>query len=68
MRASLGNLTQFDGFVQHTNRVDLIPHQIAIVNEVASRIAPRVLLADEVELGDDRSLFDFASSPTNRTS
>ncbi|MGJ8697048.1 MAG: helicase-related protein [Verrucomicrobiaceae bacterium] len=32
-------------------RVDLIPHQIAIVKEVASRIAPRVLLADEVGLG-----------------
>ncbi len=32
-------------------RVDLIPHQIAIVQEVASRIAPRVLLADEVGLG-----------------
>ncbi|MCH1508305.1 MAG: RNA polymerase-binding ATPase, partial [Akkermansiaceae bacterium] len=32
-------------------RMDLIPHQIAIVNEVASRIAPRVLLADEVGLG-----------------
>lgn len=32
-------------------RVDLIPHQIAIVKEVSSRPAPRVLLADEVGLG-----------------
>lgn len=32
-------------------RVDLIPHQIAIAREVASRLAPRVLLADEVGLG-----------------
>lgn len=32
-------------------RIDLIPHQIAIVKEVSSRLAPRVLLADEVGLG-----------------
>ena len=32
-------------------RVDLIPHQLYIANEVASRLAPRVLLADEVGLG-----------------
>lgn len=32
-------------------RVDLIPHQIAIVKEVSERPAPRVLLADEVGLG-----------------
>ena len=32
-------------------RVDLIPHQIAIACEVSSRLAPRVLLADEVGLG-----------------
>lgn len=32
-------------------RVDLIPHQIAIAKEVSSRLAPRVLLADEVGLG-----------------
>ncbi len=32
-------------------RVDLIPHQIAIACEVASRPLPRVLLADEVGLG-----------------
>ena len=32
-------------------RVSLIPHQFYIANEVASRHAPRVLLADEVGLG-----------------
>lgn len=32
-------------------RVDLIPHQLGIADEVASRLAPRVLLADEVGLG-----------------
>jgi len=32
-------------------RIDLIPHQISIVREVCSRLAPRVLLADEVGLG-----------------
>ena len=32
-------------------RVELIPHQIYIANEVGSRYAPRVLLADEVGLG-----------------
>lgn len=32
-------------------RIDLIPHQLFIANEVASRFAPRVLLADEVGLG-----------------
>lgn len=32
-------------------RIDLIPHQLGIVSEVASRLAPRVLLADEVGLG-----------------
>jgi len=32
-------------------RVDLIPHQLYIANEVASRLQPRVLLADEVGLG-----------------
>jgi len=32
-------------------RIDLIPHQISIASEVASRLAPRVLLADEVGLG-----------------
>ncbi len=32
-------------------RVDLIPHQLYISSEVASRLNPRVLLADEVGLG-----------------
>jgi ATP-dependent helicase HepA len=32
-------------------RVDLIPHQLYIANEVANRHLPRVLLADEVGLG-----------------
>ena len=32
-------------------RVDLVPHQLYIAHEVASRQAPRVLLADEVGLG-----------------
>lgn len=32
-------------------RVSLIPHQLYIANEVGSRFAPRVLLADEVGLG-----------------
>ncbi len=32
-------------------RTDLIPHQLSIVNEVAKRIHPRALLADEVGLG-----------------
>jgi ATP-dependent helicase HepA len=32
-------------------RVDLIPHQLYIAREVASRLVPRVLLADEVGLG-----------------
>lgn len=32
-------------------RIDLIPHQISIVSEAANRLAPRLLLADEVGLG-----------------
>ncbi len=32
-------------------RVSIIPHQIYIASEVGSRLAPRVLLADEVGLG-----------------
>lgn len=32
-------------------RIDLIPHQLYIAGEVTSRLAPRVLLADEVGLG-----------------
>lgn len=37
------------GFVG--GRVDLLPHQMYIANEVSSRVTPRVLLADEVGLG-----------------
>lgn len=32
-------------------RVDLIPHQMSIAGDVAARLVPRVLLADEVGLG-----------------
>lgn len=32
-------------------RIDLIPHQLSIAHDVASRALPRVLLADEVGLG-----------------
>lgn len=32
-------------------RISLIPHQLYIANEVAGRVLPRVLLADEVGLG-----------------
>jgi ATP-dependent helicase HepA len=37
------------GFVG--GRIDLIPHQLYIAAEVSGRLAPRVLLADEVGLG-----------------
>ena len=37
------------GFVG--GRIDLIPHQLYIAKEVGDRLAPRVLLADEVGLG-----------------
>ncbi|VEI46440.1 ATP-dependent helicase HepA [Actinobacillus equuli] len=32
-------------------RASLIPHQLHIAKEVGQRVAPRVLLADEVGLG-----------------
>jgi len=32
-------------------RIDLLPHQLYIASEVSSRLAPRVLLAEEVGLG-----------------
>lgn len=32
-------------------RIDLIPHQLYVASEVTRRLAPRVLLADEVGLG-----------------
>jgi ATP-dependent helicase HepA len=37
------------GFVG--GRIDLIPHQLYLASEVAGRMVPRVLLADEVGLG-----------------
>ncbi|MBL64156.1 MAG: RNA polymerase-associated protein RapA [Opitutae bacterium] len=37
------------GFVG--GRIDLIPHQLYVAHEVCSRLAPRVLLSDEVGLG-----------------
>ena len=37
------------GFVG--GRIDLLPHQLYLAPEVAGRLAPRVLLADEVGLG-----------------
>ena len=37
------------GFVG--GRVDLLPHQMYIASEIAGRLVPRVLLADEVGLG-----------------
>jgi ATP-dependent helicase HepA len=37
------------GFVG--GRIELIPHQLYIASEVAGRLSPRVLLADEVGLG-----------------
>jgi ATP-dependent helicase HepA len=37
------------GFVG--GRIDLIPHQLSIATDVTFRLAPRVLLADEVGLG-----------------
>lgn len=37
------------GFVG--GRIDLLPHQLHLASEVAGRLAPRVLLADEVGLG-----------------
>ena len=37
------------GFVG--GRIDLIPHQLYIAQEVTSRHAPRVMLSDEVGLG-----------------
>jgi ATP-dependent helicase HepA len=41
--------SQVRGFLG--GRIDLIPHQLYIASEVAGRLAPRVLLADEVGLG-----------------
>lgn len=42
-------VSSIHGFVG--GRIDLIPHQLYIAQEVSSRYAPRVLLSDEVGLG-----------------
>ncbi|MDO6745621.1 RNA polymerase-associated protein RapA [Gilvimarinus sp. 1_MG-2023] len=42
---------QRNGFGLGGARVSLLPHQLYIASQVASRYAPRVLLADEVGLG-----------------
>ncbi|MBD3288992.1 hypothetical protein GF337_09330, partial [candidate division KSB1 bacterium] len=41
--------SQVRGFIG--GRIELIPHQLYVANEVASRQIPRVLLSDEVGLG-----------------
>lgn len=42
-------ISPIQGFVG--GRIDLIPHQLYIAQEVSNRYAPRVLLSDEVGLG-----------------
>lgn len=42
-------ISPVNGFVG--GKIDLIPHQLYIANEVSSRHAPRVLLSDQVGLG-----------------
>lgn len=44
-------LSQSDSFGLSGVRAELLPHQLYIAHEVASRSNPRVLLADEVGLG-----------------
>lgn len=44
-------LAQADTFGLGGGRTSLLPHQLYVAHEVASRFAPRVLLADEVGLG-----------------
>ena len=48
-RRSENRQSSVRGFVG--GRVEMIPHQMFIAGEVTSRLAPRVLLADEVGLG-----------------
>lgn len=48
-RRSQNQQSSARGFVG--GRVDLLPHQMFIASEVAARLVPRVLLADEVGLG-----------------
>ncbi|MCP5488515.1 MAG: hypothetical protein H7A43_07680 [Verrucomicrobia bacterium] len=40
-------------------KVELIPHQFYIAREVSRRVRPRVLLADEVGLADERDRYLF---------
>lgn len=47
----LGRMRQSPVFGFIGGRIDLIPHQLYIAEEVANRYLPRVLLADEVGLG-----------------
>ena len=42
-------ISPINGFIG--GKIDLIPHQLYIANEVSSRYAPRVLLSDQVGLG-----------------
>lgn len=48
---SLGAIEKSSVLGLCSGRTDLIPHQLYIASEVASRHAPRVMLADEVGLG-----------------
>ncbi len=50
-RSMLARLSRADSRGLYGPRVALIPHQLYIGAEIASRFAPRVLLADEVGLG-----------------
>lgn len=50
-RIHLSRLAQSANRGLYGPRVSPIPHQLYIANEVATRFAPRVLLADEVGLG-----------------
>ncbi len=49
--ARLGDIEKTSVLGLCSGRTDLIPHQLYIASEVASRYAPRVMLADEVGLG-----------------
>ncbi|MCB1664525.1 MAG: RNA polymerase-associated protein RapA [Pseudomonadales bacterium] len=49
--ANLGDIEKTPVLGLCSGRTDLIPHQLYIASEVASRHAPRVMLADEVGLG-----------------
>ncbi|ART63640.1 RNA polymerase-associated protein RapA [Kushneria marisflavi] len=47
----LARVERHPGFGLSGPRIDLIPHQLHIADDIASRRLPRVLLADEVGLG-----------------